>query len=105
MIISASVMRSPSSVTRMRKTPWVEGCCGPMLTTNGSGLIGPELASPLLGVFFWDALEARLEAAGQRHEVLAQRVARKALPEEQSLQVGMADEADAEQVVRLTLLE
>src|SRR3990170_1412421 len=104
MIISASVMRSPSSVTRMRKTPWVEGCCGPMLTTNGSVLIGTELSPPMLRVLLREALEARLEAARQGHEVLAQGMALKAFPKEQPLQVGMAGETNAQQVVGLALL-
>src|SRR3990170_2454177 len=105
MTISASVISSPSSVTRMRKTPWVDGCCGPMLTMSGSVLIATELASPLAGVFLREALEARLEAAGQRHEVLAQGMAREAFPEEHSLQVGVAAEANAHEVVDLALLE
>src|SRR3972149_9184484 len=105
MTIVWHVMRSPASFTRMRKTPWVEGCCGPMLTTNGSVLIGTELASPLLRVFLREALEAGPEAAGQRHEVLAQRVAREAFPEEQALQGGVAGETNAQQVVGLALLE
>src|SRR5579883_807720 len=34
--MSASMIFSPSSTTRIRKTPCVLGCCGPMLTMNGS---------------------------------------------------------------------
>ena len=33
-------MRSPSIFATMRKTPCVDGCCGPMLTSTGSDLIG-----------------------------------------------------------------
>src|SRR3990172_1930089 len=98
-------MISPSNVTRMRKTPCVEGCCGPTLTIRGSVLIATELASPLAGIFLREALEARLEAAGQRHEVLAQGMAREAFPEEHSLQVGVAAEANAHEVVDLALLQ
>src|SRR3990172_12457724 len=98
-------MRSPSSVTRMRNTPWVDGCCGPMLTMTGSVLMGTELPSPLAGVFLREAPEAGLEAAGQRHEVLAEGMAGEALPEEQPLQVRVAAEADAQQVVHLPLLK
>src|ERR1700675_1925106 len=98
MIISASVIRSPSSVTRMRKTPWVEGCCGPMLTISGSVLIDTGLTSPLAGVFLRETLEAWVFAAGQREEIFAQRVAGEAFPEKETLQVGVAREADAEQV-------
>src|SRR5690242_11269880 len=34
--MSASTIRSPSRTTRIRNTPCVLGCCGPMLTINGS---------------------------------------------------------------------
>src|SRR3990172_7434068 len=40
--MSASVIRSPSSVSRIRNTPRVLGCCGPILTTNGSVFIGMD---------------------------------------------------------------
>src|SRR5215471_12936458 len=33
MIGSAERTRSPSSTNFNRSTPWVEGCCGPMLST------------------------------------------------------------------------
>src|SRR6478672_7232053 len=33
MIGSALTMRSPSTSIRSRRTPWVAGCCGPMLST------------------------------------------------------------------------
>src|SRR3990170_3257533 len=113
MTISALVMRSPSRVTRMRKTPWVLGCCGPMLTTRGSVLSwptsrlrrGPELAAALAGDLLREALEAGLEAAGQGEEVLTQRVSREPLPQQEPLQVGVAAEADTHQVVSLSLLE
>ena len=32
----ASVTVSPSSSRISRSTPWVDGCCGPMLTTTRS---------------------------------------------------------------------
>ncbi len=32
----ASVTVSPSSSRMSRRTPWVDGCCGPMLTTMRS---------------------------------------------------------------------
>src|SRR3989304_3019852 len=98
-------MCSPSRITRSRNTPCVDGCCGPMLTTNGSVLIGTELASPEAGVFLREALEAGAEAARERAEVLAQRVAGKAVPEEQPLQARVSLEPDAQQVVRLALLQ
>src|SRR3990170_3325081 len=111
MTISALVMRSPSRVTRMRKTPWVLGCCGPMLITRGSVLSWPtsplraELAARLAGDLLWEMLEAWLEAAGQGEEVLAQGMPWIPLPEQQPLQVRMTAEADAHEVIHLSLLE
>ena len=34
----ASVTVSPSISSMRRSTPWVDGCCGPMLTTMRSSL-------------------------------------------------------------------
>src|SRR5919109_1626082 len=36
MIGLTSRTTSPSSVQKSRSTPWVAGCCGPMLTVNSS---------------------------------------------------------------------
>src|SRR5215204_4506587 len=36
MIGLTSLTSSPSSVQKSRRTPWVAGCCGPMLTVNSS---------------------------------------------------------------------
>jgi len=47
-----------------------------------SKLTATELTSPLLRVLLGEALEARVFATGQREEVLAQRVAGEAVPEE-----------------------
>ena len=38
----ASVTISPSSSRISRSTPWVEGCCGPMLTTTRSSGASPS---------------------------------------------------------------
>ena len=38
----ASVTVSPSSSRIRRSTPWVEGCCGPMLTTTRSSAESPS---------------------------------------------------------------
>ena len=38
----ASVTVSPSSSRIRRSTPWVEGCCGPMLTTTRSSASSPR---------------------------------------------------------------
>ena len=39
----ASVTVSPSSSRISRSTPWVDGCCGPMLTTTRSSADSPML--------------------------------------------------------------
>ena len=38
----ASVTVSPSSSRISRSTPWVDGCCGPMLTTTRSSTASPR---------------------------------------------------------------
>src|SRR3990170_1792990 len=131
--MSASVIRSPSSVNRIRNTPCVLGCCGPMLTTNGSvfidmdgvslSLVMPQLSSwgartraassspplpPPLQRTAWlprEPLQPRHLAAREVQPVLAQRMPREAVPEEDATQVRVALEADAHQVVSLALLE
>ena len=40
----ASVTVSPSSSRISRSTPWVDGCCGPMLTTIRSSALSPRPA-------------------------------------------------------------
>ena len=42
----ASVTDSPSSSRISRSTPWVDGCCGPMLTTTRSCASPPSSPSP-----------------------------------------------------------
>src|SRR3990172_4523566 len=105
MTISASVMRSPSSVTRKRKTPCVDGCCGPMLTTSGSVLTATELSSPQVRVLIGETPETRPESAGQSHKVLAQRMSREAFPKHDPLEIRVTSEVDAHEVVRLALLQ
>src|SRR3990170_7446390 len=138
--MSASVIRSPSSVSRIRNTPCVLGCCGPMLTTNGSVFIdtggvslpqpegcgiglrslviaqlsswgahtraatsSPPLAPPLQRAarFPREPLQPRHLPAREVQPVLAQRVPRKPLPQEDTPQVRVPLEADPHQVVRL----
>src|SRR5437867_12497813 len=43
MIGRASTMVSPSSSSATRSTPWVEGCCGPMLRVMVSVRTVPDL--------------------------------------------------------------
>src|SRR5215212_11982412 len=110
---------SPSSCMMRRNTPCVLGCCGPILSVISFGesdsrisMATPsDTAEPLL------AAERRVLALGAvlqvldqdvlvvERPVLAERVAREAVVEEDPAQVRVADELDAEQVVDLALLE
>src|SRR4051794_33701166 len=103
-----------------RNTPCVLGCCGPMLRVSSFGF---EPASRTSIATPSDTTEALL--AGNRaflpfgtifqvvHEhvlvverpVLAERVAREALLQQDPAQVRMPEELDPEQVVDLPLLE
>src|SRR5215510_11972879 len=113
----ASFITSPSARTTKRSTPWVEGCCGPMLrvmssvarppftwrwtsTSNPDRLMLPSLSR----------LQQALPRRGDTvvllglDEVLAQRMARPVLRHEEAAQVRVAIEGDAEEVVRPALL-
>src|SRR3990172_5599746 len=126
-------MRSPSIFATMRNTPWVDGCCGPMLTSTGSTLIGTltsppislsvdgegerclllpgarvlraELLAGLARHLLRELAEAGLTATGQRHEILSQRVTGERIPEEQPREAGVTFEAHTHEVVYLPLLE
>src|SRR5882724_1399599 len=88
---------SPSRPRMTRSTPWVAGCCGPMFTSRISVwnirvswrfLSVPRvlLREPLEGVF------------------LPERVALPVIGKQDARQVGMAGEADAEEIERLALV-
>src|SRR4051794_7735882 len=103
-------MVSPSISSRTRNTPWVLGCCGPMLTTNCCAFSVMAGLSDRL-VLLWRRRDQAL-AAGQVElpvievpEVLAQRPAWKAIPHEDAPRVGMALEGDAEHIIDFVLLQ
>src|ERR1017187_3300685 len=95
---------SPSSLRMTRSTPWVEGCCGPMLRTNSvesrkveSGILG-LLAAFNPQVFLDPALVLLKNGV-----VLAQRIALPFLGHQDAPQIGVAGELDAEHVEYLAL--
>src|SRR4030067_95853 len=99
---------SPSSSSATRSTPWVEGCCGPMLRVMVSvrtvlHLLGLELAQLGRGL---DALRG---VVGERHflvaerRVLAQRPPHPVLGQQDAPEIGMAGELDGEEIVGLSL--
>src|SRR5215216_921261 len=122
----ASSIISPSRVTTTRSTPWVAGCWGPTfrvmswVCSSRSALSRTKMPTPAPSAA-WKAappcpssvatlltrfLGARpgLGLPCQQGELLAQRVALELLGEQQLGQVGMAVEANPEQLGRLPLV-
>src|SRR6185295_4503884 len=108
---SASFITSPSARTTKRSTPCVEGCCGPMLRVMSS-VASPSRctstskpASPIVPSGFQQAFPRCRDAVVllRLDEVLAQRVSRPVFRHEDAAEVGMAVEADAEEVEHLSL--
>src|SRR3954452_20891972 len=122
MIGLTSLTTSPSSVQKRRSTPWVAGCCGPMLTVNSSvsgstsstgvsrvpviGSSGSEWTTgsviPARQLVFVEGEQNGLPA---HREVPPLREALVVLGHEDPAQVGVAIELHAEHVVDLALLE
>src|SRR5712692_5139907 len=100
MIGLALTMVSPSSSSATRSTPWVEGCCGPMLRVMVSvrtELHLPRIQLPELGC----RLHATRRVVGERdllvaeRGVLAQRPAHPVLGKQDACEVGVPGELDA----------
>src|SRR5437016_2600059 len=109
MIGRASTMVSPSSSSATRSTPWVEGCCGPMLSVMVSVRTVPDLLRGELLQGRIGQLPAR-RVVGERHllvaerRVLAQRPAHPVLGQQDAGQPGMPGELDAVEVVGLAFV-
>src|ERR1035437_3574080 len=95
---------SPSSLRMTRSTPWVEGCCGPMLRTNSvesrkveSG-IPRSLAAFDSQVFLHPALVLL-----ENSVIFAQRVALPLVGQQDAPHVGVPREFDPEHIVDFTL--
>src|ERR1700691_6297882 len=99
MMHSVPITFSPSSFKITRSTPWVDGCCGPMLRTNSvesrnvaSGIL-VSLTAFDIQVFLYPAIVLL-----QNSVILAQRVALPFLGQEDAAHVRVAGEFDAEHV-------
>src|SRR2546421_810591 len=127
---SASTMRSPSTLTSTRSTPWVAGCWGPTFSTTSSvwstrapdrraltgalvrssGTVPISAAGPSsrrtsrLGFLLVLGPRPRLEPAAGEPERLAQGVALEVLGQVELDQVGVALEEDAEHLGTLPLV-
>ena len=88
-------MVSPSISSSRRSTPCVDGCCGPMFRTIVWSCDGSST-----GVGFMCAISDTLDGI-----VLAERMAFPVFRHHDARQVGMAIEANAEQVEDLALEE
>src|SRR5215211_6295933 len=122
----ASWIISPSRVTITRSTPWVAGCWGPTfrvmswVCSSRSALSRTMMPTPVPSAA-WKAAPPRCRSVatllprflgprpglglpGQQGELLAQRVAVELLGQQQLGQVGVALEADPEQLGRLPLV-
>src|SRR6267143_2416811 len=91
---AASVIVSPSIFTFMFHSPWVIGCCGPMFTQNSAISAASRLQLPAA-----DVLAFRLLG-----EVLAQRMIKEVLREEDPFQIRVPLVDDPHQVPRLPLV-
>src|ERR1700687_3702896 len=110
----ASRITSPSALTTKRKTPWVLGCCGPILRVISS-VAKPALPSrctstskPVMlmaGHSPQQTLAARADAVVFLgfDEVFAQRVADPVFRHQQPAQVRVVLEGHAEQIEDLAL--
>src|SRR5215211_1486983 len=122
----ASSIISPSRVTTTRSTPWVAGCWGPTfrvmswVCSSRSALSRTMMPTPVPSAA-WKAAPPGCRSLatllprflgsrpgfglpGQQGELLAQRVALELLGQQQLGQVGVAVEADPEQLGRLPLV-
>src|SRR6202140_4936330 len=114
---SASRTTSPSSFSRTRRTPWVLGCCGPMLSSihsvegSCSGPIGSGAgpgpngsctmrvsATDRVGLQPFKLLVAKDDGFAEGNIIFPQRMALPALRHQQPAQIGVAVELDPEQV-------
>src|SRR5258708_29110724 len=100
MIGFALTIVSPSSSSTTRSTPWVEGCCGPMLSV----IVSVRTVADLLGLERREVGRRQTPARRVVRErdlliaerrVLAQRPADPVLGQENAREVGMAVERDA----------
>src|SRR5512133_2808216 len=88
-------MNSPSIVSFTRSTPCVDGCCGPRLRTKVSW--GPPTQCAV-----WAS--ASVLFSWSTGEVLPKRMISGVLREEERGEVGVAEETDTEEIVRLALV-
>src|SRR5690349_17633225 len=97
---------SPSSSSSRRSTPWVDGCCGPMLRTMRRGpALGCSSATTVAETpagMDWSPI--KLNPPPRNRVVFAQRMAVPIVGHQNAAQVGVVQELNAEQVEDFTFV-
>src|SRR2546423_1438547 len=95
---------SPSSLRMTRSTPWVEGCCGPMLRTNSVESRKVESGiRALLPAFDSQVLLHPALVLLNNSVILAQRISLPLLGQQDAPHIGVSGELDPEHVEHLAL--
>src|ERR1019366_3857824 len=89
---------SPSSFSMTRNTPCVEGCCGPMFRTSSAESKNVESGIRSLAAFDAQVLPHPALVLLKNRIIFSQRVALPFLGHQDSPQVGVPREFDAEHV-------
>src|SRR5262249_28650430 len=94
---------SPSSLRITRSTPWVDGCCGPMLRTNSVESRNVVSGMVLLAAFDVEVLLHPAVVLLDEAVLFSEREALPLFGEKNAAHIGVAFELDAEHVEHLTL--
>src|SRR5438034_1096296 len=98
MMHSVPLTFSPSSFRITRSTPWVDGCCGPILRTNSVESKNVVSGMALLAAFDVQVLLHPPVVLLDEAVFLSQRMAFPLLREKDAAHIGVAFELDAEHV-------
>src|SRR2546428_259471 len=103
MMHSVPITFSPSSFKITRSTPWVEGCCGPILRTNSVESRNVVSGMDLLAAFDVQVFPHPSIVLLDQTILFAQWVALPLFGQKDAAHVGMAFELDAEHIEHLPL--
>src|SRR5438445_4507596 len=103
MMHSVPITFSPSSFKITRSTPWVEGCCGPILRTNSVESRNVASGMDLLAAFDVQVLLHPSIVLLNQAIFFSQRKALPLLWEQNAAHIGMAFKLNAEHVEYLAL--
>src|SRR6266849_7463259 len=98
MMHSVPITFSPSSFKMTRNTPWVEGCCGPILSTNSVESRNVASGMDLLAAFDVQILLHPAVVLLDEPVFLPQREADPFLGQQNAAHIGMTLKLDAEHI-------